>query len=422
MADKNSWGQSGSSSNNYSWGESADSKKKTGSSERKYDWGEAGPAHGSNSWDSTEPVANSSRQNHPETEVFPPAVSGKASAQQFPPQEASRENNSPQQIFADPAYAQPVHQGAAGNGNGQSPGNDYAQGSGKGKRIAVVVGAIVAVLVLAGGITWAAVGFNDSDGEDNSAAGAADSTTKESTPADETNEESTSSSTGSSAENTSESKSSEPAKNATVSREEKCGRYADGVADFPGELLKFYCDGTWLYVGQDGSSNYGLFYWANNDWKIYKSDGVEGEGSVECYDQQKLLNAGAPQELKSQLRMCSADSGSGQQANASGSGNSNAGYANMRCDGRWIMIAETVLVPPGGNPNPEADRVQQKFPGSKVIKGDACSSMRSQYEGQDVYAVYFDAGKDVNEVCRLKSQYGGNARSLNNNADFSDPC
>lgn len=186
MADNNSWGQSGPSSNNNSWGESAPS------------------------------------QAHPETEVFAPATSGKATTQQFP------ENND-------------------------------AQGAGKGKRIGVVVGAIVAVLVLAGGITWAAVGFNDSDGEDNSAAGAADSTTKESTPADETNDKSTTSSTEASAENTSESQSPEPAQNATVSRNEKCGRYADGVADFPGELLKFYCDGTWLYVGQDGSSNYGLF-------------------------------------------------------------------------------------------------------------------------------------------------------------------
>lgn len=349
MVDNNSWGQSGPSSNNNSWGESAPS------------------------------------QTHPETDVFAPATSGKASVQQF------AENND-------------------------------AQGAGKGKRIAVVVGAIVAVLVLAGGITWAAVGFNDSDGEDNSAAGAADSTTKESTPADETNEKSTTSSTGSSAENTSESKSSEPAQ-IVLTREQKCGRYADELAISRQDLLKLYCDGQWLYAAEDNSANRGVFYWVKDKgWKAYSADGNPGPGPAHCYDRSKLKDAGAPKELMAQLEMCSADSGSGQQTNASGSGNSNAGYANMRCDGRWIMIAETVLVSPGGNPNPETDRVQQKFPGSKVIKGDACSSMRSQYDGQDVYAVYFDAGNDVNEACRLKSQYGGNARSLNNNADFSDPC
>ena len=33
-----------------------------------------------------------------------------------------------------------------------------------------------------------------------------------------------------------------------------------------------------------------------------------------------------------------------------------------------------------------------------------------------------DAGHSVDKVCELKATYGGNARSLNNNADFSDPC
>ena len=56
------------------------------------------------------------------------------------------------------------------------------------------------------------------------------------------------------------------------------------------------------------------------------------------------------------------------------------------------------------------------------MPGTACSSLRSEHEGKRVYAAYYDAGHSVEEVCKLKARYGGNARSLNNDADFSDPC
>ena len=40
----------------------------------------------------------------------------------------------------------------------------------------------------------------------------------------------------------------------------------------------------------------------------------------------------------------------------------------------------------------------------------------------NAYRQDLDAGHSVDKVCELKATYGGNARSLNNNADFSDPC
>ena len=48
--------------------------------------------------------------------------------------------------------------------------------------------------------------------------------------------------------------------------------------------------------------------------------------------------------------------------------------------------------------------------------------MRSTVDGKDVYAIYYDAGHSVDKVCALKAKYGGNARSMNNAGDFSDPC
>ena len=62
------------------------------------------------------------------------------------------------------------------------------------------------------------------------------------------------------------------------------------------------------------------------------------------------------------------------------------------------------------------------YPGSKILYGGACSSLRETVDGKSVYAIYYDAGYSVDKVCSLKAQYGGNARSLNNDGDFSDPC
>lgn len=95
---------------------------------------------------------------------------------------------------------------------------------------------------------------------------------------------------------------------------------------------------------------------------------------------------------------------------------------NDQCDGRYIMIVESAIIPVGEVPSAETQRVQNKYPGSKILSGNACSSLRGQVDGGTAYAIYFDAGHSVAKVCELKAAYGGNARSLNNNADFSDPC
>ncbi|MER0079561.1 hypothetical protein ABRP87_06330 [Corynebacterium sp. KPL2830] len=95
---------------------------------------------------------------------------------------------------------------------------------------------------------------------------------------------------------------------------------------------------------------------------------------------------------------------------------------NDQCDGRYIMIVESAIIPVGEDPSAETQRVQNKYPGSKILSGNACSSLRGQVDGGTAYAIYFDAGHSVDKVCELKATSGGNARSLNNNADFSDPC
>ena len=51
-----------------------------------------------------------------------------------------------------------------------------------------------------------------------------------------------------------------------------------------------------------------------------------------------------------------------------------------------------------------------------------CSSLRKSVDGNLIYPVYLDFGFDEAAMCVAKARHGGNARTLNNDADFHDPC
>lgn len=286
-----------------------------------------------------------------------------------------------------------------------------------------ILAVAAAIVVVVGGIAWAAMSAGssgDSDGSDEAAAASSSaSAPKKSESASEAaqsedEEAATSLSTESSAARTTKAKPAEPIKNAGVSLEEKCGRYADELLTELRRPIKMHCDDAWLYAGDQGTDHTGVFQWNNGSWQRYQADDTTFTG-FSCYDRNKLEAAGAPASLVEEVLTCRGGS------SASDTQVDTAGGSEL-CDGRYILIAESVIIPPGTNPAPETNRVHQEYPGSRLLKGDKCSSLRGKVDGGEVYAIYFDAGHDVNEVCRLKSQYGGNARSLNNNADFTDPC
>lgn len=282
-----------------------------------------------------------------------------------------------------------------------------------------ILAVAAAIVVVVGGIAWAAMSAGssgDSDGSDEAAAASAPKKSESASEAAQSEDEeaATSLSTESSAARTTKAKPAEPIKNAGVSLEEKCGRYADELLTELRRPIKMHCDDAWLYAGDQGTDHTGVFQWNNGSWQRYQADDTTFTG-FSCYDRNKLEAAGAPASLVEEVLTCRGGS------SASDTQVDTAGGSEL-CDGRYILIAESVIIPPGTNPAPETNRVHQKYPGSRLLKGDKCSSLRGKVDGGEVYAIYFDAGHDVNEVCRLKSQYGGNARSLNNNADFTDPC
>ena len=154
----------------------------------------------------------------------------------------------------------------------QDPGTGTStESSSKGTRTAIIVVAALAIIALIGGGAWALTGNKDSDGS---------SSAEPNFHSQENSSEETTEGAASEEESTLEKKAaSTQAKSASTgpSAEEKCGTLADDLMDVPIGTLQLFCDGTWLYMAQKQSSNYGLFYWTDNEWKLYRSDNTTGD-------------------------------------------------------------------------------------------------------------------------------------------------
>lgn len=296
------------------------------------------------------------------------------------------------------------------------------ESTGKGKRLAIIVVAVLAALALVGAGAWALLNEHDSTNDPGSTLSAPASTPSGSAASEEA------SSTES--EEVAEEKSKSEDKNAAAAdaptKYEKCNDFADKKLSSLTRPVKEYCDDSWLFAAEDGTSHFTLFYWTDNAWHKYKTDGTAWPSDIGCYDQDKLEEAGAPLPLLDKVLLCTDEGDTSTEAEEAEEDPAAdefawAGDWNGKCDGRYILIIESALID-GPEPYTETSRIQNKYPGSKILYGGACSSLRETVDGKSVYAIYYDAGYSVDKVCSLKAQYGGNARSLNNDGDFSDPC
>lgn len=294
--------------------------------------------------------------------------------------------------------------------------------AGKGKRLTIIVVAVLAVLALAVAGGWALLNKQDSADDQgpapiDTASSASDSASSEKSSPTESDDN---------AEKKSESKDSNAAAADAPTKSDKCNDFADEKLSSLTKPVKLYCDDSWLFAGEDGTSSFTLFYWTDNAWHKYDTDGRAWPSSIGCYDQEKLEDAGAPVPLLDKVALCTDEGDTSTEAEEDEEDPAAdefawAGDWNGKCDGRYILIVESALIS-GPEPYTETSRIQNKYPGSKILYGGACSSLRNTVDGKSVYAIYYDAGYSVDRVCSLKAQYGGNARSLNDDGDFSDPC
>ena len=278
------------------------------------------------------------------------------------------------------------------------------------KRIGAIIAALVGVIALTAGITWAIAANINSDSPSDSAAA---SLTTESSPEGAASENSTA------AEETTEStkKKYTFVEGPEYTKDQKCGEKADAFRKKIDNPMTIFCDDDWLLLAQENSSQYYLHSWAGNSWIPHEADG-ETDSHMDCYDREALLEDGLPEQYVDDVSLCSSE----ELAAADHEEELKPGYLGDLCDGSYILIVDSVLVPYGELRTPYVDQALAQHPGAKSMPGLGCNSLRSEVDGKAVFAIYYDAGHSVDKVCELKAKYGGNARSLNNNADFTDPC
>lgn len=403
------------------------------SNEPNDQWGAGNPRAEvrDNQWGSPGPEA--SKQPEDATQVFPRQPQGMGSVQR--PANAG----APQQPTVPPQWPEDVPSSAP-----SAPGNSTASPaapsatptaesqtatpaatkSSKPRVILAVVGVLALVAVAAGG--WY---FTQRDGSDEQSVAADDAAAtkdaKDSTPSTPTT------------------KKSDESSETPTSTEQAAGQdkgACDPAAARPDvdNTVSLFCDGQWMLAGVNHTSNMGLFYWTGDEWGTYETDGNHRSmPEFRCYSYGKLKDANAPDKLLSLMdsksMLCNeaarmdSDSDStprlSQPKQPPSDEGRNAGkYTSVQCDGRYVVIVDSVLVYPGQDPRPFVNASLAANPGAKATSPGACGSLRSSVDGANVYPVYYDYGSNRAGACAAEARGEGNARKLQSAADYSSPC
>lgn len=180
----------------------------------------------------------------------------------------------------------------------------HGTSQGRGKRIATVVIAILAVIALVAASTWACTGTAEpKDQAHEPAFGDIQSSKSSSDAADKTADSSekedadkgTGKDSGAGATSDAEAKPAEKKKDATAqnadaklqgqkdsqakvgsqepSAGEKCGSYAEAHMGGFYRPVQIYCDANWLYAGDEGTSFHTLYQWSGDTWAVVEKDG-----------------------------------------------------------------------------------------------------------------------------------------------------
>ena len=180
------------------------------------------------------------------------------------------------------------------------------------------------------------------------------------------------------------------------------------------------CRGNFMYAGKKQTDDLRLLHYKNGMWNEVNRSGRTNTGFL-CYSQALIDSLGVPQSIADRLTICtesSQNSESSKHTNTASAGDDDPQHKLPSCDGRNILIVHSVI---GGDPT-EVQNALEQYPGSYYIDPGQCSSLRASVGGQKVVPVYLDFGSDEAGMCNAKARLGGNARTLNNVADFSDPC
>lgn len=101
--------------------------------------------------------------------------------------------------------------------------------------------------------------------------------------------------------------------------------------------------------------------------------------------------------------------------------------SSPRCDGRGVLIIESVIDDGTGAAQARIDELLATHPGSTSYQPGACPSLRAAVDGQSIYPVVIDYGFNFDDLCGAFYAAGGdpsvrNARLLTNEPGAQSPC
>ncbi|AZA14335.1 hypothetical protein ACFPVT_03925 [Corynebacterium choanae] len=203
--------------------------------------------------------------------------------------------------------------------------------------------------------------------------------------------------------------------------------HAQGFFTKPSHVVD-YCDGNWLRLRDTSPEQRHMNFWWRTDqqqWREIEGNGRLPDGRV-CYYPAFLEQLGVPEAIRPHLPRCS-ELSSAQAAPANpGRQPASSALRSVQempaCDGRYILIVESVLQNENQRLEPLLEAALARHPGATFTEPGRCSSLRVYDNGSVIYPIYYPFGNDIQALCSAKARLGGNARSLNENADFTDPC
>lgn len=103
------------------------------------------------------------------------------------------------------------------------------------------------------------------------------------------------------------------------------------------------------------------------------------------------------------------------------------GATTPQCDGRGVMIIESVVDDGTGAAQARISQLLAEHPGAQWYRPAACPSLRGSINGQSIYPVVVDYGRDFDRLCADFYAAGAdpsyrNARILNNVSEAQSPC
>lgn len=196
-----------------------------------------------------------------------------------------------------------------------------------------------------------------------------------------------------------------------------------------------YCDGEWAATTDFDGATSGALHWNGSEWVNLPGDEAQPYAPMSpCYYKtNSLMSYNSSQKALDGMGIvfCE-DLPEWREQHSTSSGNSSnlaAGsslYDMPACDGRYVLIVESVIVPAGEDAQSKVSGRLSHYPGASVTKPGACGSLRAvdPDSGGDIYPIYYDYGFDLDAACvGLQNNANvGNVRKLSNQTEKVNLC